>query len=302
LIGDDVEFLPTGHIRICFRQDEVGILESYARDARAYGLELELLSQNMLRARFPFLSPATVAGSLSPLDGHANPRLAAPAFARAAARHGAAILERTEVLSLERSGGDFRIETREAGSVRAPVLLLAAGAWSGRFSAALGEPLSLIAQGPQLAATEPLPYMIGPSIGIATKFPEEAVYMRQVRRGNVIFGGGLRGPAHADIRRAYIDPTNTLHQLRFARRTVPALASASVIRTWSGIEGYTDDELPVIGPSPTVPGLFYAFGFCGHGFQLGPGTGDVLAELIDTGRTATPLEPFSMRRFLSGRG
>src|SRR3546814_18524695 len=36
-------------------------------------------------------------------------------------------------------------------------------------------------------------------------------------------------------------------------------------------------------PSAGVPGLFYAFGFCGHGFQLGPGVGDVMAELIATG-------------------
>jgi sarcosine oxidase subunit beta len=47
-----------------------------------------------------------------------------------------------------------------------------------------------------------------------------------------------------------------------------------------------------MGPSGRVSGLYYAFGFCGHGFQLGPGVGDVMAELIDTGATSTPLDPF----------
>ena len=57
------------------------------------------------------------------------------------------------------------------------------------------------------------------------------------------------------------------------------------------------DDLPVMGPSGRVSGLYYAFGFCGHGFQLGPGVGDVMAELIATGATSTPIEPFHIRRF-----
>jgi sarcosine oxidase subunit beta len=44
-----------------------------------------------------------------------------------------------------------------------------------------------------------------------------------------------------------------------------------------------------------------AFGFCGAGFQIGPGVGDVLAELVDTGATATPVEPFHIRRFARTR-
>jgi sarcosine oxidase subunit beta len=70
-----------------------------------------------------------------------------------------------------------------------------------------------------------------------------------------------------------------------------------VIRVWSGIEGYLPDMVPVIGPSRTTPGLFHAFGFCGHGFQIGPGVGLCLSEMIVDGGTATPLEPFSISRF-----
>jgi hypothetical protein len=63
---------------------------------------------------------------------------------------------------------------------------------------------------------------------------------------------------------------------------VPTLRHASIIRSWSGIESYLPDELPVMGPSSRHDGLFYAFGFCGHGFQTGPGVGDMMAELIAT--------------------
>jgi sarcosine oxidase, subunit beta len=90
---------------------------------------------------------------------------------------------------------------------------------------------------------------------------------------------------------------NTLRQFTHLRRVLPAIARLRTIRVWSGIEGYMKDDIPIMGPSAKVPGLFYAFGFCGHGFQLGPGVGDVMAELIATGASSTPIEPFHIKRF-----
>jgi sarcosine oxidase subunit beta len=52
-----------------------------------------------------------------------------------------------------------------------------------------------------------------------------------------------------------------------------------------------------MGPSMTTDGLFHAFGFCGHGFQLGPAVGAVMAELIATGQTDTPIDEFTIARF-----
>lgn len=55
--------------------------------------------------------------------------------------------------------------------------------------------------------------------------------------------------------------------------------------------------LRAIGPSRTTPGPFHAFGFCGHGFQIGPDVGSCLSEMIRDGETPTPLAPFSTTRF-----
>jgi sarcosine oxidase subunit beta len=55
--------------------------------------------------------------------------------------------------------------------------------------------------------------------------------------------------------------------------------------------------LPIMGKSETTPGLFHAFGFCGHGFQVGPGVAAVLANLIVDGRTDTPIDLFAINRF-----
>jgi sarcosine oxidase subunit beta len=53
----------------------------------------------------------------------------------------------------------------------------------------------------------------------------------------------------------------------------------------------------VIGPSSTEPGIYHAFGFSSHGFQLGPVIGRILAELITEGHSTLPIAPFSIARF-----
>ncbi|WP_207004626.1 NAD(P)/FAD-dependent oxidoreductase [Trinickia mobilis] len=297
LIGHDAEFLPSGHIRVCYREEQADQLETYAKEASHYGLDLELVRGEPMRARFPFLGPEVLAGSYSAKDGHANPRLAAPAFGRAAARLGAQICENTEIVAVEKEGAGFRAASADGRVFRAPQFLIAAGAWGSLLSEQFGEPVPIAVHGPQMAVTEPVRYSLEPVVGVSSPLMEEVVYFRQIARGNIVFGGCARGPAYPDVRRAYVLPQNTLLQFRQLHRVAPALSRLNIIRVWSGIEGYMPDDKPIMGASGNVGGLFYAFGFCGHGFQLGPGVGDVMAELIDTGSTSTPLEPFDIRRF-----
>lgn len=299
LLGEDVEYLQAGHIRVCYdnRPELVAKLEEYARDARPLGLDLEILTGAAMRSRFPFLGPQVLAASHSSQDGHANPRLVAPAFARAARRAGAAIFENTRIVNAEKDGDDFRVTSEDGRTFRAPILLVTAGAWADTLCAQFGEPVQLVSRGPTMSVTEPVPYSIAPAVGVFTPAEEETVYFRQIPRGNVIIGGSYRGAAFTDICRAYVKPENTLSQLRQVRRLAPALGRLNIIRVWSGVEGYTPDNLPVIGPSERVGGLYYAFGFCGAGFQIGPGVGDVMAELIAKGATRTPIEAYRIGRF-----
>lgn len=299
LIGEDAEYLQGGHIRVCYRErpEMVANMEDYAKGALERGLELELLSGNALRRRFPFLGPEVLAGSYSHLDGHANPRLAAPAFARAAVREGAQVVENCEVVSAERDGEDFRVTAMDGRTFRAPILLVTAGAWGSLITEQFGEPVPLIAKGPTMSVTEPVPYAILPAVGVMTPVEKETVYFRQVKRGNIVLGGSTRAGAWPDIRRAYVEPQNTLSQLKELRRLCPALGRLNIIRVWSGIEGYLPDSLPVMGPSAKVNGLYYAFGFSGSGFQIGPGVGETMAELIDSGATEIPIDPYRIERF-----
>lgn len=297
LIGEDVELMLSGHLRVGYRPEHTERMETYARDAQPYGLGLQMMSAQAVRERFPFVGPEITAGCYAPYDGHANPRLAAPAFGRAAVRAGAQVFENTEIEHIEKAGEDFHVTAVDGRLFRAPAVLVTAGAWGDRISASFDEPVPLQVKGPQMCVTEPVPYAIAPTIGVATDIPEEVVYFRQVARGNIVIGGGGHEPVDMVHRRAYVHPRRTLMTLAQLPRVIPAFKRLNIIRVWSGIEGYMEDSRPVMGPSAKVPGLYYAFGFSGHGFQLGPGVGDVMAELIHTGATSTPIAQYHIGRF-----
>ncbi|KPX37730.1 NAD(P)/FAD-dependent oxidoreductase [Pseudomonas ficuserectae] len=297
LIGEDLEFIPSGHMRVCYREDEIAELEAYAAAPEARELDLQVIRGKTLHERFPFLGPEVKGGSYAPHDGHANPRLAAPAFARAAIRAGARIEERTEVAEVQKVGGEFHVSTTDGQLFVAEQLLITAGAWAAKLAEQFGEPVPLEPNGPQISVTEPVPYALPTVIGVFTKIKEEVIYFRQIPRGNIIIGSGNRNKPDMLNRRAYFKPESLINQMKQMKRLLPGAEKLNIIRVWSGIESYTPDSLPIMGRSGKVDGLFYAFGFCGHGFQLGPDVGDVMAELISAGSTRTLITPFDIRRF-----
>ncbi len=154
LLNEDVEFLPSSHTRVCYHAHDADTFDRYAADARAYGLELEVLHGQAMFERFPFLGREVLAASISPLDGHANPRLASPAFARAALRLGARIVENTEIVRVEKDGEGFRVESAAGDVYRAAQLVICAGAWASALTQQFGEPVPLRASGPQMSVTE----------------------------------------------------------------------------------------------------------------------------------------------------
>lgn len=293
LIGERCEFTACGHSYFALDPRELPRLERYQREGTAGGLDIELLGANEVRRRFPYLGPDVCGATWSRRDGTANPRLATPAVARAARALGAEIYPNTRVVALERMGDRFRATTDRDLVFEAPHVVNAAGAWGNEIAEQFGETSPMFEAAPPNFVTEPLPYFITSALQDAGG----AVIIRQVERGNVIVGFYPRGPADRVRNRAAVAPEKTLQSLADAVRVVPMLRGAQAIRVWSGIEGYLPDLLPVMGWSQTTSNLLHAYGFCGHGFQLSPGVGYTLAEMIDEGKPRIPIDAFSIGRF-----
>lgn len=292
LIGTDGEFLDTGHLKLARSDNDMASLEEYARRVEPLGLALELLGHNQLRERFGWIGSDVVGASFCPGDGHANPRLVAAAFAAAARRAGAQVFENAPVTGVIRDGQGFALEIASGLEVRSRAVVNSAGAWAGAFAAMFAEPVPLRLIYLSIIVTEPMAPVMTVNIGMEGG----GIYARQVERGNCVVGGERALPlANADFSRPSSD--GVLAIMARASELFPALASGHVIRCWSGTEGEMPDRNPVIGASRTTPGLFHAFGFSGAGFQIAPGVGEAMAELVVSGSSATPIDAFSITRF-----
>jgi sarcosine oxidase subunit beta len=292
LIDSDCEFSATGHLKLARNDADLCDLIAHQSLLREHDILVDIIDAADLRRRYPYLSRRFAGGSLCPEDGQANPRLVAPAFARKAKRMGVDLRENCAVTGAEQTNEGFVVHTAHSPSVRAKRLVNTAGAWGAAIAACFGDNVDEAVMAPNMCVTEPIAPFIGPNLGICGG----EIYIRQTAHGSVVFGAGL-GIADRDALRARPLAETTIHAIEAAIDMVPRLQHVLLLRSWTGIEGRMSDGLPVVGPSPNVRGLFHAFGFSGHGFQLGPAVGAVLAELSLDGHTPTEISGLAMNRF-----
>jgi sarcosine oxidase subunit beta len=297
-IGHWCDYRMTGHLEVTHDEKIMAEMERWAAMAARYGQRTELLTARELRKRHPWLNRALIGGCFVPDDGCANPRLVVPTMAVAARRLGAQIRERSPVTHFEHDGREFVLATASGLQVRAPTLVNAAGGWGDRVASHFGERYPVAPIAPQMVVSEPVAMRIEPVLDLCVN--GRYLYFRQVENGNILFGRG-DGVADLDTGRASVFPEPGFTGIRVALEMVPALRGLNVLRTWTGIDGAMPDSMPVLGLSPTLPGLVHGFGFSGHGFQLGPASGAVLSELVLDGRSSTPIEAFRAERFAAGR-
>ncbi|GMG83037.1 FAD-binding oxidoreductase [Paralimibaculum aggregatum] len=134
------------------------------------------------------------------------------------------------------------------------------------------------------------------------------------RRWRHLAPGGLEGlrAGHEGLARWRLDAPTPMERTRIldprpdrgqidltlarARALLPALRESRVAAVWAGYIDSTPDGVPVIGETP-VPGLILAAGFSGHGFGIGPGAGEMVADLL-TGQTPQlDHRPYALSRF-----
>ncbi|SNR67790.1 NAD(P)/FAD-dependent oxidoreductase [Puniceibacterium sediminis] len=85
--------------------------------------------------------------------------------------------------------------------------------------------------------------------------------------------------------------------LRDVQRAFPAFADAQVAQSWGGIIDVTPDGVPIIDAAQQLSGLVIATGFSGHGFGIGPGAGQLAAEIATGAAPLVDPAPFRLSRF-----
>jgi sarcosine oxidase, subunit beta len=293
LVGDSCGFESHGQVLVAENEDELEACRARVSDLKLRGFAHEELIDGVeLRRLVPAVAESCPGGIVSRRDGAADPARTTTAFRRRAEELGALVREGAAAENVHRAHGVWRVDAG-GETFEAPVLVNAAGAWGERIAAELGEPVPVETVAPMLMITSPVPHFIEPVVILRGR----KLSFKQFRNGTVLIGGGHLAAAYPETNETVLDWRKLQESARTVWDLFPVMRPATIVRAWAGIEARTRDDLPVVGRSAKHEGLFHQFGFSLHGFQLGPGTGAVMAELIATGNTNTPIDGLRIERF-----
>jgi glycine oxidase len=171
--------------------------------------------------------------------------------------------------------------------VNARRCLIAAGAWS---DAVLGATVSRLQVYPvrgQIVLLKPRVPLISRVLMVGKR------YLVPRADGQVLIGS-------TEEPEAGFEKANTAQAvsdlISFACGLVPALATAELVKCWSGLRPGTADGLPYIGRVPDQENLFIATGHFRAGVQLSLGTAQAITELLMGRPTCVPLAAFAVGR------
>ena len=284
-----------------------------------FGLtDVELLSGDEARARWPYLSPNIVQARFRAGDGFIDQIALTRGYA-AASSHASAIADatgngharyalHTECIGFLRdaSGTITGVETSR-GAISAPLVLIAAGPWSGVVAARAGVALPIaptIRQKlviPELAAIDPAgPMTIDDETGSHWRPALAGCYALRTDPMTPPGDPLLEVPTDAAYALALLDPASPSALALLAPFWDEVWRNGPP--TWSLVAGQyesTPDHRPFIGPT-SVPGLFVNTGYSGHGVMCSAGGARRAVDLL-LQRADVASEPFRVDRPMVGR-
>ncbi|MFK7958464.1 MAG: NAD(P)/FAD-dependent oxidoreductase [Lysobacterales bacterium] len=299
----DTELHMNGGIMVAETTEQVALLKRKSEIEQSQGLAVELLDGDAARTRAPYISRSVLAALFCEVEGHCNPRLLTPAYASAAARHGAQQFVGAEVTAITRRTGRWRIgfTQREDDStpqtLDAEIVVNAGGVSAQAIAAMANVHLPLFPVALLMNCTE----KVEPVVPHLVQHVGRKLSLKQTHSGNLLIGGGWTARLRQDGGNwsTTLPPDLELDAIRGNLRTacdvVPLVKSLRLLRSWTGMTAITADQLPVLGEVNQAPGFYVAAG--GSGFTYGPTYAKLLSEQILTGKPSFPLDPYSPARF-----
>ena len=299
--------LPTGFNRrgslaVARRPERFTELRYSAAIGRHHGLDAELLSPAEVAERHPLVDPRGLSGGLLfAQDGTTNPGTSTLAMIKLAAEGGVRVLEGLPVEALDVRDGRVAAVRTARGTIECETAVVCCGLWSWALARAAGVDLALHAAEHVWAMTEPvgapvweLPFL---------RDLDGHIYVRGYRDRLLIGAFEPNGKPRADVPAGFAfgefapDLDHVAEPLARARERVPLLGEVAIERHLNAPESFTPDNLPLVGESAEVRGLFVAAGMNSQGILYGPGVGRAVAEWIVEGAPTMDLGELHPGRF-----
>ncbi len=286
-----------GNLRLARTAAEYETVARLVQEQSAAGLELSLLDAGQVADLAPALSRQVVGASYCPSDGHADPKATVEAFVDAAMRAGAETRFGETVRTIDVANGRVTGVTTNKGRIAAGRVILAAGVFGNALLQPLGLAVPMQMRVVTVVRTAPMPPLLIQVLGVANA----DCAGRQEVTGRLRFtGGGTDWTGVMEERsRPRVRPSAGSVADAIARfgGVLPAALEAPVDEIWAGLIDQTPDALPVLQAVTDPAGLVIAMGFSGHGFCLGPVTGQIAAAMAQDQAVDLPLDPFALARF-----
>jgi glycine/D-amino acid oxidase-like deaminating enzyme len=270
----DCDYAPNGSMALAYRASHYDrLVRSAEWKARELDYHTIPIPREKLRAEIG--TDAYFGGLLDEaIGGGLHPAKFVYGLARAAACAGAALCEQTRVQEISRRPGQdhFRLVTGQS-EVSANAVLIATNGYTDSLIPGLRRRIFPV--GSYMITTGPLPAGLQQEIS-----PNQRVfwdtkwflnYFRLTPDGRMAMGGRNDLSTSLDL----LESARRLY-----RRTVeifPQLRGIPITHSWTGRLGVTFDLLPHIG---RVEGIYYAFGYSGHGVAIATYLGHEVAQLI----------------------
>jgi D-arginine dehydrogenase len=254
----------------------------------------EALLPGEAREHAPLLAAADFAAALyTPGDGVLDPHRLLAWYRASAAERGAVFALAREVVGGARRGGDWALETL-GGPVRAERVVLANGAWASRAAGALGGcPLPLYARKRHL-------FLVDHSLPADHPFVWDLareLYFRPDAEGALLCA--CDDEASDDLVETVSPGAEARLREAFAG-WLPALSRAALVRAWACLRTHSPDGLPVIGPDPRQPELWWLAALGGHGLGSSWEVGRLTAQAMARDADVLPAEVRPERFALAG--
>lgn len=282
--GVDVGLRQPGGIEACLDEAEYAEAElSLKRMHNQPGVganDVRMISAAEARDLEPTLGPDIAGASFCPHDGHVSPLYLLRGLHAGMARHGVDHRLDHKVERVRHGGDGFVLETTQ-GRVEADRVVLAAGLGNGRLAPMVGLDVPTAPDRGQILVTQRMP----------TLFRHPMARLRQTEEGSIMIGASHDRSADS----TELDIETSARLAARARRLVPALAGARIVRTWAALRVMSPDGFPIYAESETCPGAFVVT--CHSGVTLAAAHALDLAPTILDGTLADRFAPFHSRRF-----
>jgi glycine oxidase len=261
-------------------------LAALARDLAEARVVHRLFEKDDVREAEPDLSPTVRSALLIPSHGYVVADSLMRALVGAATRIGV-VFETTTVTQIGSAAGGVCVHT-SGGRIESDAAVMAAGSWSSLIPVRAG----LEAAGARQSRPAVRPVR-GQLLRLEVDRPVArhvlwgpGCYVVPLRDGTVLVGATVEDVGFDE--RPTAGGVRSL--LNAATSWFPALENAVFSGVRVGLRPGTDDELPLVGPSATMPRVFYATGHFRNGVLLAPLTASLVADLVMDGHEGPGME------------